>query len=339
MSIYEPTLPPNDLAPEPDEASAPQMAPAPTRHTNGKPERIPRPQGVIDKIVWPYAIAFVLFHLALPLAFVPWLFSWTGLLLIPIGNYVFCSTGIGLCYHRTLTHRGLVMPKWLERTLATLGVCSLMDSPARWVAIHRLHHQHSDRQPDPHTPRAGFWWSHFEWLIKENTDLSTIDAYDRYARDVLRDRYYFNIERYHLWFWIYVAHAAVFFLAGLAIGWATTGEYIGGLQFGLSLLLWGVVYRTIYTWHITWAVNSVTHCYGYRNYETSDDSRNQWLVALATNGEGWHNNHHADPRSAAHGHRWWEIDVTWATIRLLRLLGLAKDVVPPRVKTSKQPPG
>ncbi|MEK6234227.1 MAG: fatty acid desaturase [Planctomycetales bacterium] len=292
----------------------------------GKSKRIPRPSTISSRILWPYVVAFVGFHLLFPLAFVPYLFSWTGVALVFIGNYVFCSTGIGLCFHRTLTHRGLVLPKWLERTFAVFGVCSLMDSPARWVAIHRMHHQFSDQQEDPHSPLAGFFWGHVGWLLRENTNLSHINMYEKYARDVLRDPFYLWMERYYRWAWIYFAHAVLFFLAGLGIGWATGGTAEAGLQCGLRLLMWGVVVRTIYTWHITWAVNSVSHVWGYRNHETSDDSRNNWLVALATNGEGWHNNHHAKPTSAAYGHRWWELDVTYMTIRVLEFLGLATDV-------------
>ena len=106
---------------------------------------------------------------------------------------------------------------------------------------------------------------------------------------------------------------------------------MGGLQFGASLLVWGVFFRTAFVWHATWAVNSVTHVLGYRNYQTSDASRNYWLVAIVAYGEGWHNNHHADQRAAAHGHRWWEIDMTYGVVRLLEWMGLAKDVVRPRV--------
>jgi fatty-acid desaturase len=122
-----------------------------------------------------------------------------------------------------------------------------------------------------------------------------------------------------------------FFAVGLAVGWLTTGEYQGGVQFGLSLLLWGVVVRTIYTWHITWGVNSAAHLWGYRNYETRENSRNNWFIALATNGDGWHNNHHAQPRAAAHGHRWFELDVTYLTICLWERLGLVYDVVRPKL--------
>ena len=100
--------------------------------------------------------------------------------------------------------------------------------------------------------------------------------------------------------------------------------------------MWGVFVRTVLVWHITWSVNSVTHLWGYRNYETDDDSRNNWLVGLISNGEGWHNNHHADPRSAAHGHRWWEFDVTWLTIQFLERIGLATHVVPPSAHLKAQ---
>lgn len=283
------------------------------------------------RILWPYAIALLVFHLLLPLAFVPWLFSWTGLILVPLGNYVFCSMGIGAGYHRLLTHRGYNCPKWFEHTLAILGICCLQDSPARWVMIHRLHHQHSDTPPDPHSPLVNFFWSHVGWLLVENQQLSTLATYEKYARDVLQDPFYIRMERKNLWVWIYVIHAAAFFVAGFAVGWLTSGALLGGIQFGLSLLLWGVIIRTVYTWHVTWAINSVSHMWGYRNYETDENSRNNWVFGLATNGEGWHNNHHADPRSAAHGHKWWELDITYLTLRGLQRLGIVTNLLGPRM--------
>ncbi len=257
--------------------------------------------------------------------------------LVFIGNYLFCSLGIGAGYHRLLTHRGFACSKWLEHTLAMLGICSLQDTPARWVAIHRLHHQHSDEEPDPHTPQVSWFWGHVGWLFVENRELSRLATYERYARDVLADPFYLRLERNTSWFWIYLAHAVPFFVGGLAVGWITTGEYLGGVQFGLSLLFWGVVVRTIYTWHITWGVNSAAHLWGYRNYETRENSRNNWFIALATNGDGWHNNHHAQPRAAAHGHRWFELDVTYLTICLWERLGLVYDVVRPKLLNDSQP--
>lgn len=288
------------------------------------------------RILWPY-LGFVLaFHLLLPLAFVPWLFSWTGLVLVPLGNYVFCSLGIGACYHRLLTHRSYRCPKWFEHALAVLGVCSLQDSPARWVMIHRLHHQNSDRPADPHSPLVNWFWGHMGWLFVENRQLSKVSTYERYARDLLQDPFYLRFERNLLWVWVYVAHAALFYFVGLAVGWATTGELMGGVQFGLSLLLWGVAIRTVYSWHVTWGVNSISHMWGYRTFETNENSRNNWFFGLTTNGDGWHNNHHADPRSAAHGFcRWWELDVTYLTLRALAALGLVYDLVPRRRKPAR----
>ena len=306
-------------------ASPPDL---PKKLAAAKQARILAPETVDrQSVLWPYVIAVIAFHLLLPLAFVPWLFSWTGLVSVFLGNYIFCSLGIGAGYHRLLTHRGYTCPKWLEHTLALLGVCCLQDSPARWVAIHRLHHQHSDEQPDPHSPLVSLFWGHVGWLLIENRELSRMSTYEKYARDILQDPFYMRLERGHLWIWVYVAHAVLFYFAGLAVGWVWTGEIMGGVQFGLSMLLWGVVFRTLYTWHVTWGINSVSHRWGYRTYATKENSRNNWIFALATNGEGWHNNHHAHPRSAAHGERWWELDVTYLSIRCLERLGLVSDVV------------
>src|ERR1700683_5712628 len=124
--------------------------------------RLPLPAAVNRRrIVWPYAIAVGLYHLVALLALLPWFFSWAGAALVILGFYVFGTLGINLCYHRLLTHRGFVLPKWLEHTFAVLGVCCLQDTPARWVAVHRLHHQNSDDQEDPHSPLVSFIWGHF----------------------------------------------------------------------------------------------------------------------------------------------------------------------------------
>ena len=295
--------------------------------------RLPLPASVRkDKILWPYFLGIVGFHLLALFALVPWLFSWTGVALALCGLYFFGTLGINLCYHRLLTHKGLVLPKWLEHAFAVIGVCCLQDTPARWVAVHRLHHQHSDDQEDPHSPLVSFFWSHFGWLLVTNQELQRLSMYERYSRDILRDRFYLNLERHGMWVWVNVAHWLAFYLAGFGAGWALYGTVMDGVQFGFSLLVWGVVVRTVLVWHITWSVNSVTHMWGYRNYETDERSRNNIVVGILSNGEGWHNNHHADPRSAAHGHRWWEFDVTYLTIQILALLGLARDVVKPNPK-------
>lgn len=282
------------------------------------------------RIIWSYVAAIAIVHVIALFAVVPWLFSWTGLVLAIAGHYFFGMLGMTLGYHRLLTHRGFTCPQWLERTLAILGVCCLQDTPARWVAVHRMHHQHSDEQPDPHTPRVSAFWSHVGWLFYQNRDHDHCWHFERYVRDLMTQRFYQKLEKRYVAMYIYALHAIPFLLAGLAIGWITSGSWVGGVQLGLSLVVWGVAVRTVFVWHVTWAVNSLSHMSGYRNYETTDDSRNNWLVALLAHGEGWHNNHHADQRSAVHGHRWWEFDLTWQVVRLLAVLGLATDIKLPR---------
>ncbi len=295
-----------------------------------KEERVPHPEGVNKKsrVLWEYLIPVVIFHLLIPLAFMSYFFSWWGLLFLPIGNYIFTSMGIGAGYHRLLTHRGFDCPLWFEYTLATLGVCSFQDSPARWVLVHRVHHQHSDHQPDPHTPRVSGFWSHMGWLFIDNKDLSTAAAYDRYCRDLMRDKYYMWLQRGMNWVIVYAVHALAFLVAGFGLAFIFASPE-GRTQFAVQFFFWTVIMRTIYTWHVTWAINSAAHMWGYRNYETREDSRNNWLFAILTNGEGWHNNHHADPRSAQHGHRWWEFDFTYITLNALEKVGLIKNLVRP----------
>lgn len=279
------------------------------------------------KIYWHYAINIGLVHVLACLAFVPWFFSWSGALLCFLGLYVFGTLGINLGFHRVLTHQSLVLPKWLERTFATLAICCLEDSPARWVAIHRLHHQHSDEQPDPHSPLVSLMWGHVGWVIVRSTWHDSTNHYERYCRDVLRDRYYFWCERKLHWYWVYLAHVLAFYLAGFGVGWLMTGNLAGAVQLGASWTVWGALLRTVLVWHITWSVNSICHLFGYQNYSTGDSSRNNVLAGLISNGDGWHNNHHAHPRCAAHGHQWWEFDLTFWTIRGLQKCGLASNVV------------
>jgi len=291
-----------------------------------KPTRLNRPSGVTRQFFWSYLGGFIALHLLALLAFVPGLFSWTGVASVFVGNFVFGSLGINLAYHRLLTHRGLTLPKWLEHTFAILGVCCLQDAPARWIAIHRMHHQHSDQEPDPHSPLVDFFWGHMGWLVYQNKYFGTADFYDRYARDVLKDPFYFRLERNLMYWWVYLAHAVLFYVAGFVVGWWLAGELSGGIQFGASLLVWGVFVRTVYVWHITWAVNSVTHCWGYQNYEVSDHSRNNWIIGFTNNGEGWHNNHHAFPNSAEHGLTRWQFDFSAMVIAALERVGLAWNV-------------
>jgi stearoyl-CoA desaturase (delta-9 desaturase) len=294
------------------------------------PAPLDYPTAVTRRIVWRYAIPIVLLHSMAFAACGAWFFSWTGVALLIGGIYFFGGFGINIAYHRLLTHRSFACPLWLEHALVWVAVCCLEDAPGSWVATHRLHHNDSDSNPDPHSPLVGFLWSHVGWLLFENRAVRNSVAYERYARDVLRDPFYMRLQRTLLPVWIYLAHAAAYFVIGLVAGWLSGATPLAGVQFGLSLVVWGVIVRTVVVWHISWSVNSVSHLFGYRNYETSDNSRNNWLVAILTSGEGWHNNHHIDPASASNAHRWWEIDLMYLAIRGFEFLGLATNVVRPR---------
>jgi stearoyl-CoA desaturase (delta-9 desaturase) len=287
--------------------------------------RLPRPAGAAARrIYWRYAIVVAGYHLVASLAFQPTMFSWVGVVVAVIGIYAFGALGINLCYHRLLSHRSFSCPKWLEHGLAILGACSLQDAPARWVAAHRRHHHHADHPEDPHTPWVSFVWGHFGWLIYENSDLDRVSAYERYARDILRDPFYKMLERNYVG--IIVASWVLFFVVSFMISLLWVNSAIEAARFGALMVLWGVFVRTVLVWHITWSVNSAGHLWGYRNFDTPEDSRNNVFVAIFTSGEGWHNNHHADPNAANFGCRWWELDGIYIVIRGLAWLGLADDI-------------
>jgi stearoyl-CoA desaturase (delta-9 desaturase) len=280
-------------------------------------------------IDWLNVTGISAYHLLALLAFFPWFFSWTGVALMVAGIYVFGTLGINLCYHRLLTHRGFVCPKWLEHALAVLAVCAFQDTPARWVAVHRRHHEHADEPPDPHSPLVSFLWAHVGWILVKSDDMDRMQIYARYAKDIVRDPFYRRLDHPAIYLGIILSSWLVFFGAGFLGELAAGGTSAEALQFGASLLVWGVLLRTVIVWHITWSVNSVTHMWGYQSYETGEESRNNVIVGILSNGEGWHNNHHADPRSARHGHQWWEFDVTYLSLRLLKLLGLAEKIAEP----------
>jgi fatty-acid desaturase len=303
-------------------------------------KRLKRPEATEPiRVYWTYAIALVLVHALALLAFIPWLFSWTSVIAAILGHFTFGMLGITVGYHRLLTHQGFTCPKWFEHFLAILGICTLQDSPARWVAIHRIHHKHSDEQQDPHSPLVSFFWGHMGWLFVQSRDHGNVNCYERYVRDLLKDPFYLKLERNSLWLGIYGLHALAFLVAGFLGGWAFSGNLQEGVRMGLSFLVWGVFVRTVFVMHGTWAVNSITHIWGYQNYrDTGDNSRNSFLIALISHGEGWHNNHHADQRAASHGHRWWEFDMSWWVIRGLECLGLANDVVRPRMWSATTDP-
>lgn len=244
-------------------------------------------------------------------------FHWSQPVLALFLWWVCGGLGICLCYHRLLTHKSFDTPKWVRYGLTMLGASCLEGGPVKWVGTHRIHHAHSDEPDDPHTPHHGFNWAHIWWaIVKDNPSRPARDA----AKDLQRDPVINLIDRYA---WV---PAVVLMLVIGAAGYAVFGTWQGAVGW----IAWGVFIRTVFVYHATWFVNSASHTWGYRNYETEDDSRNNWWVALLSFGEGWHNNHHADQRSAAHGHKWYEIDLTWWTIKVMSWMGLAWNIKQPK---------
>jgi len=242
-------------------------------------------------------------------------FTWQRLAVMVVLYIVAINVGIGMCYHRLLTHRGYHVPKWLEYVMSMFATLSLEGGPIFWVATHRVHHQHSDEEGDPHTPREGGWWAHTGWLLFGNALHAQTKALARYVPDLCRDRFHVWLSKYH---WLPISLSGVL-LFGL--GWAT-----GGWKNAVGMVLWGGFLRVTLGLHATWLVNSATHLWGRRRFETRDDSRNNWWVALLSGGEGWHNNHHAHPVSARHGLAWYEIDPNFWGIWVLSKLGLASKI-------------
>ncbi len=267
---------------------------------------------------WGNITCMAIMHGFALLAFVPAFFHWTGLALVPVMFYL--AGGLGLClgYHRLLTHRSFQTPKIVEYALTTLGTLSWQGSPVQWVGTHRIHHTESDGEHDPHSPQHGFTWSHIFWCFFKHPDgRDPLDV----TRDLQRDKVMMFLDRFFFVPQIVVA-AALF-----GLGWWALGSWTGGACW----VVWGAAVRTVLIYHATWFVNSAAHTWGYRNFNTADGSKNNWWVALISFGEGWHNNHHAQQRSAAHGMRWWEIDPTWWVILLMEKVRLAKRVVRPRL--------
>lgn len=259
---------------------------------------------------WTTVVFFTTIH---ALAFLsPWFFSWSALGMTIFLHWLFGSIGICLGYHRLLSHRSFKVPQWLEYGITFIGALAMQGGPIFWVAGHRLHHAFTeDVDQDPYSAQRGFWWSHLLWIMYPRQEFFDTNLYKRYAPDLARDPFYGWLDRYFLLLQIPLA----------------LGLYLLG---GWSFLIYGMCLRAVLLWHSTWLINSVTHVWGYRTFETPDNSRNLWWAALLTYGEGWHNNHHAYPHVAQAGWQWWEIDMTWWIIQLLSRVGLAQKVgMPP----------
>jgi stearoyl-CoA desaturase (delta-9 desaturase) len=250
-------------------------------------------------------VVLVWFHIQAVAAF--WSFSWTNLFVAVALYCIAGGFGISMGYHRLHTHRGFKTHKWFEYFLAICGTLTLEGGPIFWVATHRLHHQHSDKDLDPHSPRVSGFWAHMGWMLFGDAGHNDTERMSRYAPDLAKDPFYRWLTTYH---WIPLT---VLGFSLLAIG-------------GWALVNWAIFLRVVVGLHSTWLVNSATHMWGGRRFATSDDSRNLWWVALITFGEGWHNNHHAHPTSSRHGLAWYEFDPTWLLLKVFSAVGLVWDV-------------
>ena len=265
----------------------------------GRRSRFSRPQD------WMVLSWIVFMHVGAIAGF--FTFSWKAL---AVCLFLWWLTGgIGICmgYHRYFTHRSFTTSKPVEYFLAVMGCLAGEAGPISWVAAHRCHHTYSDTDKDPHSPLKGFWWAHFTWLFGREKFLADFDSYKRFAPDMAKDRFLVFLDEFHM-----LPAAVLAVILYLVGGW--------------PYVVWGMFVRSVIVYHSTWFVNSASHVWGYRTFQTNEMSRNNWWVALLSFGEGWHNNHHAFQRSARHGMRWWEVDLTYRAIQLLWALGLASDI-------------
>ncbi|MBI2013869.1 MAG: acyl-CoA desaturase [Candidatus Colwellbacteria bacterium] len=226
--------------------------------------------------------------------------------------YVLTATGVGIGFHRMLTHKSFEAPAPVRFLFLAFGSMALEGPAIEWAATHNKHHAKSDKEGDPHSPLEGFWHAHLGWLFRDRFIRSGVWAKpyenDRTAR--IADKTFA--------FWAVLG----FILPGLLTLWIGSGFWSG--------VLWGGLVRIFLVHHITWSVNSVCHTFGRRVFRSNDRSRNEWIIGILGLGEGWHNNHHAFPKAAYHGMRWWQFDLNGYVIRLLKWLRLVRNVWMPK---------
>lgn len=258
--------------------------------------------------------AIVLVVVVVPLCatvFAMWLLwsravHWSDVILL-VSMYTLVALGVTAGFHRMLTHRSFQPHPVVKFILLMLGSMALEGPAIEWAATHIKHHAQADREGDPHSPVEGFFHAHMGWMFKDGTADPNL-----YCRNLVND-------------------PMVSFMSRTFLLWAILSLIIPFAIGGWTGLLWGGLVRIFLTHHVTWSVNSVCHTFGKRAFETNDQSRNEWIVGLLAFGEGWHNNHHAFPRSAFHGLRWWQFDLSGYVIRGLERIGLVHDVyrIPP----------
>ncbi len=265
----------------------------------------PESSDVLEQPNWLQAIPFALCHLAVFGAVFSGV-TWQAIVLCVV-LYLVRMFAVTAGYHRYFSHRTFKTSRVMQFLFAFVAQCTAQKGALWWAAHHRVHHKHSDQEGDLHSPvHRDFWYSHMGWLFtkgSEATDYNRIKDFAKYPELVWLNKYYLVPPTL-----LALACAAAFGLPGLFIG------------FFLS---------TVFTWHATFMINSLAHVFGKRRFETKDDSRNGWFLALLTLGEGWHNNHHHYQSSTRQGFYWWELDVTYLTLKVMSWLGLVWDLREP----------
>jgi len=251
----------------------------PSSHSKRYPPRLHKTWGTI--------VFMVAIHILSLVALQPKFWSLPAVTSLLFFYWVTACLGVTLGYHRLLSHRSFIVPRWLERFFATCGAISCQHGPIDWVGLHRHHHSFSDTEVDHHNSKKGFWWSHMGWMFK---DVEALKAVPKLSADLIKDPYYRFLNKYFLLLQIPIGLSLYAIGQKLGVG-------------GWALVLWGIPLRLVVVYHITWLVNSATHCWGKAPFESGDSSKNNAWVAALTFGEGWHNNHHAFPNSARQGFR------------------------------------
>lgn len=271
---------------------------------------------------WSRFIPFMLFHLAcIGVIWVGWSPVAVGVAIALYFLRMFAITG---WYHRYFSHRTFRTSRAVQFIFAIVGNAAAQRGPLWWAAHHRHHHRHSDEEDDVHSPhRQGFWWSHLLWISSHSNYATNYKA----VHDLAKYPELRFLDRYHMLVPFLLAVAMLGLGAGLNAAYPSLGTS------GLQMLVWGYFVSTIVLLHATVTINSLAHVWGNRRYETSDQSRNNFWLALITLGEGWHNNHHHYPGSVRQGFYWWEIDISYYLLRVMAWLGLVWDLnaVPTRV--------
>ena len=280
------------------------------------PETHDKPDPTQDRVEWFRCVPYILIHLgALLVFFTPFAWPCLAVLLISYAARMFAITAF---YHRYFSHRTFKTSRVVQFLGAFVACASGQRGPLWWAAHHRMHHRHSDTEHDSHSPHhKNFLWSHTLWFM---TDYA-LPTFLKEIPDWAKFKELRFINRYD---WIAVLFLALgcYFLGE----WATFQAWTG--MNGLSMLAWGFFLPTVLLYHATFSVNSLTHMFGKKKYDTGDESRNNWFVSIITFGEGWHNNHHFFPGAARQGFTFWELDPTYYTLKLMSLFGLVSDLRP-----------